>query len=358
MNICITCGARPNFVKVAPLVWAMEKARKAGESLDYKIVYTGRTDDSSLEPGLFDDLGIRRPDVYLNADDESLNVLAGNVMFRFDAYLTEHPTDVVLVVDDLASTMAVAITTKKRGIRLAHLVAGTRSFDMTMPKEINRLVIDGLSDLLFTAGVSNDGNVNREGAEMSKTYMVGNILIDTLRRHRDDLRCPAVFDTLELGEKPYLLLTLNRKALLSDEAKLQSLLKTLVAHAAGRPVVAPLRSRAARVVARLCLEIHVVNPLPYLEFGYLAAHAAAVVTDSGNVAEEATFNQVPCITLNSYTEHEETVTVGTNVLVGENAETLACELDKLTRGEWKTASLPERWDGRSAERIVHILLGK
>ena len=358
MNICIACGARPNFVKVAPLVWAMENARAEGDVLNYEIVYAGRADDPTLEPSLFADLGIRRPDVFLGADDDSLNILAGNVMFRFDAYLNDHPTDVVIVVDDLASTMAVAITTKKRGIRLAHLVAGTRSFDINMPKEVNRLVIDGLSDLLFTAGVSNDGNVNREGAEMSKTYMVGNILIDTLRRHRDELRRPALSDTLGLDTRPYILLTLNRKALLGDETKLKALLDVLTAHAAGRPVVAPLRRQAAAVVSRLAPTVQVVGPLPYLEFGYLSAHASAVVTDSGNVAEEATFNQVPCITLNSYTEHQETVTVGSNVLVGENPDTLARELDILTAGQWKTSSLPERWDGRSAERIVHILLGK
>ncbi len=361
MNICIACGARPNFIKVAPIVRAVEKAQQAGENVDYQLVYVGRENDPTLEPSLFADLGIRRPDVFLDVDDASLNVLAAGVMCKFDAYLATHPVDVVIVVDDLASTMSIAITTKKRGIRLAHLVAGTRSFDINMPKEINRLVIDGLSDLLFTAGAGSDSNVNREGGEMSKTYMVGNILMDTLRFHHDDFRRPMLSLPFRLEEKKYLVFTLNRKALMADEANLRRMLRSMSAAAQGMPVVAPLREAARRAVERAWSEatgIYVVGPLSYLEFGWLTAHACGIITDSGNVAEEATFNGVPCITLNSYTEHIETVQVGSNVLVGEDAARLGEAVGRMVGGHWKACGLPDRWDGRSAERIIHILLGK
>ena len=216
-NICIVVGARPNFIKVAPIIWAIDKAKSAGEKISYMLVYTGSCDDATLEPSLFDDLQINKPDVYLGVNCSSLNELTGMVMAEFERYLSSHQTDVVIVVDDLASTMAVAIVTKKCGICLAHLVAGTRSFDIKMPKEINRLVIDGLSDYLFTAGAGSNSIVTREGASLSQIYMVGNVLIDTLRFNHSRLRRPQFFDKLMLNDKGYLVLTLNRKCLFSNE---------------------------------------------------------------------------------------------------------------------------------------------
>ena len=355
-TICIVAGARPNFVKVAPLLRAIHKS---GQIASY-LVYAGCEDDPTLEPSLFDDLQMQRPDFYLGVDSESLNEITSRVMGEFDRFLDTHPTDVVIVVDDLASTMAVAIVTKKRGIRLAHLVAGTRSFDITMPKEINRLVIDGLSDLLFTAGMSSNTNATREGAELHKIYMVGNILMDTLRLAHGRLQRPAVLDKLGLNAGEYVVFTLNRKALFANKELLEQMVGVLTA--SGMPIVAPLRTEAVKAVSPFIAKgnepsnFHIIPPLSYLEFGWLTAHAKGIVTDSGNVAEEATFNSVPCITLNSYTEHIETVKVGSNVLVGEDAERLREALDTLKRGEWKRCSLPERWDGRTAERIVKTIM--
>lgn len=362
MRICIVCGARPNFMKVAPLVRAIEKAQAQGDDVSYSLVYAGSPNDDTLEDSLFADLGIHRPDVFLDAEADSLNVLAGNVMYKFDHYLDTHSTDVVIVVDDLASTMSAAITAKKKGVTLAHLVAGTRSFDISMPKEINRLVIDGLSDLLFTAGAGSDSNVNREGANTSRTYMVGNILMDTLRANHSRFVRPQVADELRLTAGQYLVFTLNRKALLHERDNLARMLRALCTAAASVPVVAPLRGAAREAVESLLParphHFHIVSPLPYLEFGWLTSNAGGIITDSGNVAEEATFNGVPCITLNNYTEHIETVTVGTNVLVGEDAQQLGAYVAQMVGGEWKQSSLPQRWDGRSAERILHILLNK
>ena len=354
-NICIVVGARPNFVKVAPLLRAIQRT----ESASFQLVYAGREDDPTLEPSLFEDLQMPRPDCYLGADSLRLNEVTAQVMGAFDSYLDAHEADVVVVVDDLASTMAAAITAKKRGRRLAHLVAGTRSFDISMPKEINRLVIDALSDYLFTAGVRSNSVATREQqTDLSQTFMVGNILMDQLRFCRDRLRRPA----MEVKEGEYLLLTLNRRVLLGNETRLASLLQVLnKENTAGMKVIAPLRGEASSVVKGLVGEdsaLQIVSPLSYLEFGWLSAHAAGVITDSGNVSEEATWNGVPCITLNSYTEHIETVSVGTNVLVGEDPVRLSEELRRMVSGQWKEAALPDRWDGRSAERIVQVLIGK
>jgi UDP-N-acetylglucosamine 2-epimerase (non-hydrolysing) len=349
-TVCIIAGARPNFVKVSPLVRAINKNPEA----TCLLVYAGSENDPTLEPSLFEDLQMPRPQYYLGVDSTSLNEITSQVMARFDAFLDEHTVDVVIVVDDLASTMAAAIVAKKRGIRLAHLVAGTRSFNINMPKEINRLVIDALSDYLFTAGVKSTGVATREQSENSQTYMVGNILMDTLRFNYDRLKKPVSIPSLE--EKKYLVFTLNRKALIADVDNLERMLKTMVESANGVRIIAPLRGNARKVVESMNLPIEIVEPLSYLEFGWLTAHALGIITDSGNVSEEATFNGVPCITLNNYTEHQETVNVGSNVLVGEDADKLREQVAKMVAGEWKKCALPDRWDGRTAERIVQIIL--
>jgi UDP-N-acetylglucosamine 2-epimerase (non-hydrolysing) len=225
-----------------------------------------------------------------------------------------------------------------------------------MPKEINRLVIDGLSDLLFTAGVGSSSIATREGAENHKIYMVGNILMDTLRYNHDRWTRPACLDGIKDGE--YLVFTINRKALLANEENLRKMLQAITDVAGSLPVIAPLRGRAYDMLASFQLPssiIHLTSSLTYLDFGYLTAHARGIITDSGNIAEEATFNQIPCITLNSYTEHIETVKQGTNVLVGEDASRLREELQRMVDGQWKSPSLPDRWDGRTAERIIQIL---
>ncbi len=350
-RICIVVGARPNFVKVAPLMRAIEKA----DGAECQLVYAGRQDDPTLEPTLFDDLQMPRPNVWLGVDSTSLNEITSRVMGQFDAYLDRQPTDIVIVVDDLASTMAAAIVTKKRGLKLAHLVAGTRSFDMNMPKEVNRLVIDALSDYLFTAGIKSNSIATREQAEGSNTFMVGNILMDSLRYNHQRLRKPSI----DVEEGRYIVFTLNRKALLADEEKLRQMLCVMVESAAGTPIITLLRGHAYELVSQLNPQpstLRLQAPLNYLEFGWLTAHACGIITDSGNVAEEATFNGVPCITLNSYTEHQETVTLGSNVLVGEDPEKLRTYVTQMVAGEWKKCSLPDRWDGRTSERIIQILL--
>lgn len=361
MKITIVAGARPNFMKIAPITRAIDAARAQGKSISYRLVYTGRQDDTSLDASLFSDLDIKMPDTYLGVASSNPNSLAAGIMVAFEQELTENPAHIVLVVDDLTATMSCAIVAKKQGVKVAHLVAGTRSFDMNMPKEVNSMITDGLSDYLFTAGMVANRNLNQTGAESKNVYYVGNILIDTIRYNRNRLLKPVWFSVLGLKEGAYLLLTLNRRTLLSNKENLRKLVGTIVEKAAGMPIVAPMHTYVRNAIKELGLEIpnlHIMPPQNYLFFGYLINKAKGIITGSGNVAEEATFLGIPCITLNTYAEHPETWRIGTNELVGEEAEVLSQAMDKLMNDAWKRGELPERWDGRTAERIVQILTDK
>ena len=359
MKVTIISGARPNFMKIAPICRAIETARQAGKPITCRVIYTGPQDDPALEPSLFADLDMQSPDGYLGVSGHDHSQVTADIMLAFEKELNAHPADVVLVVDDMTATMSCAIVAKKRGLKVAHVIAGTRSFDMNMPREVNRTIVDAISDYLFTAGMVANRNLNQEGMIPDYIHYVGNILIDTIRYNRHRLLQPLWFNSMGLRKGGYLLLTLNRHDLLEKRAVLQSLLQTILEKAAGIPIVAPLHPYAEQVVESLELDapnLHLLPPQSYLHFGFLINQARGIVTDSGNIAEEATFLDVPCITLNTYAEHPETWRIGTNELVGENTFALSAALDKLMRGEWKHATLPDRWDGRAAERIVKTLI--
>lgn len=359
MKITIVAGARPNFMKIAPIARAIDAARAQGKSISYRLVFTGKKEDTSLDASLFADLHMKEPDVYLGVTDSNHTQLASGIMVAFDKELTDNPTHLVLVVDDLTATMSCAIVAKKQGIKVAHLVAGTRSFDMNMPKEVNRMITDGLSDYLFTAGMVANRNLNQTGTEIETVYYVGNILIDNIRYNRNHFIRPLWLSTLGVQEGEYLLLTLNRRVLLNDRDNLRKLIETVIEKSAGTPIIAPVHTYVQDAIKELGISapnLHLMPSQSYLSFGYLMNKAKGIITDSGNVAEEATFLGVPCITLNTYSEHPETWRIGTNELVGEDPVALGNALDILMRNEWKRGELPDRWDGRTADRIIQILL--
>ena len=346
-------------MKIAPICRAIDAAREAGKNISYRIVYTGPQDDTSLDASLFSDLSMRKPDAYLGVTGHNHSQVAASIMLAFERELDGHPAQVVLVVDDMTATMSCSIVAKKRGLKVAHVIAGTRSFDMNMPREVNRTIVDAISDYLFTAGMVANRNLNQEGMIPEYIHYVGNILIDTIRFNRHRLVQPMWFSSLGLRKGNYLLLTLNRRDLLEKKAVLHSLLQTVIEKAGGMPIVAPLHPYVQKAVKSLEVNapnLHILPPQSYLHFGFLINQARGIVTDSGNIAEEATFLDVPCITLNTYAEHPETWRIGTNELVGENSFALSASLDKLLHGEWKHTTLPDRWDGRTAERIVQTLL--
>lgn len=361
MKITIVSGARPNFMKIAPLCRAMDTARERGKDITYRVVYTGPEDDESLEASLFSDLDMRKPDGYLGVSGHDHSAVAAAIMLAFERELDEHPAQVVLVVDDMTATMSCSIVAKKRGLKVAHVIAGTRSFDMNMPREVNRTIVDAISDYLFTAGMVANRNLNQEGMIPDYIHYVGNILIDSIRYNRHRLVEPLWFKSLGLKKGNYLLLTLNRHSLLEKKAVLTSLLQAVINESKGLPIVAPLHPYVEKVVKSLELNapnLYTLPPQSYLHFGFLINQAKGIVTDSGNIAEEATFLDVPCITLNTYAEHPETWRIGTNELVGENSFALTDALRRLMSGDWKHATLPDRWDGRTAERIVQTLISR
>ena len=357
MKITIIAGARPNFMKIAPLMRAIHTARAHGKNIQARLIYTGSRKDSSLEASLFEDLDMPQPETYLEVESNDFFQRLAGIIIAFSKELENHPTDLVMVVDDLTPTMACSIVARKKGIKVAHLVAGIRTFDMNTPKEVNRMITDGLSDILFTASMTANRNLNQTGTEQKQVHFVGNILMDTLRHNLKRFIRPQVFGQLELEEKKYILLTLNRHALLKEKHKIHTLIDTLLTHSE-LPVVAPLHGYVKEGLKEIPIHsnrFHIIDSQPYLSFGYLVSQAQAIVTDSGNVAEEATFLGIPCITLNEYAEHPETITIGTNLLIGEDPQKLAESLDILQKGQWKQGQLPERWDGRTAERIVQTL---
>jgi len=346
-------------MKIAPLCRAIDSAREKGKDLSYRVIYTGAKDDPCIDESLFADLDMPVPDAYFGVTSRRASEMSGAIMMAFEKELDDYPSQVIMVVDDLTASMCCAIVGKKRGLKVAHVVAGTRSFDMNMPREVNRTIVDAISDYLFTAGMVANRNLNQEGMIPDYIHYVGNILIDTIRHNRKRLQKPEWFDSLVGADGRYLLLTLNRRDLLGRQDNLKSLLQTLAEKAAGMPVIAPLHGYVQEAVKKAGVQadnLHLMPSEGYLNFGYLVYHAQGIVTDSGNIAEEATFLDVPCITLNTYAEHPETWRMGTNELVGEDVEKLAAAMDRLTAGQWKHANLPERWDGRTAERIIQTII--
>ncbi len=359
MKVTIIAGARPNFMKIAPLVRAINDAEAQGNDIHYRLVYVGPQNDKSIEPSLFTDLGMPQPDICLNVDGTDFFKRMAGILVTFAEELRANPTDLVVVVDDMTPTMACSLVAKKMGLKVAHIAAGTRSFDMDMPKELNRMITDGLSDYLFTAGMVANRNLNQTGTEQEQVYFVGNLLMDTLRHNHSRFVRPACMAQHCVQDGEYLLFTLNRRALLEDEATIRELMQTLFDKVNYMPIVAPVHEYVAQRLTELGLtapNFHLLPSQPYLQFGYIESHAKCIVTDSGNIAEEATFLGIPCITLSNYAEHPETVTIGTNRLVGTDAEELRLALMTLKHDQWKQGSIPERWDGKSAERIVQILL--
>ncbi len=358
MNITIIAGARPNFMKIAPIIHAIQKAQNEGKDITYRLVHTGQHYDQKMSATFFEELNIPQPDVNLGCGGGSQAEQTAHIMMAFEKDLMEHPADLVLVVGDVTSTMACSIVAKKLCTKVAHVEAGIRSWDLTMPEEINRIVTDALADLYFTTSETANTNLRNKGAKEEQIHFVGNVMIDTLNANLDRFRKPDFFDTLSLKEKQYIVLTLHRPNNVDEAEKLRALMNEIVGNVHGLPIIFPIHPRTAAVFADLGIatpNLHIVEPLGYLEFNYLVRYSKAVITDSGGITEETTVMGIPCITLRDSTERPETCTIGTNELIGTNPEAIKPTLDKLFSGQWKTGGIPELWDGHAADRIVNVL---
>ena len=356
--IDIIAGARPNFMKIAPIISALESREAEGGTLRYRLVHTGQHYDARMSGDFFTQLGIPEPHVNLEVGSGTQAEQTGAIMSRYESVLLEARPDLCLVVGDVTSTMACAIAAQKLGVRVAHVEAGIRSGDWSMPEEINRLVTDAITNWFFTTSEVANANLRRAGVTDERIHFVGNTMIDTLLANLPRLRPPAFWDDLGLQPGGYFVLTLHRPANVDEEAGLASLLAAIASSARDLPIVFPVHPRTASTLAQMAplpANVHVVDPQPYLEFNYLVRGARAVVTDSGGITEETTVLGVPCMTLRATTERPETVTIGTNELLGVDPAALAPAFERLFAGEWKTGRIPELWDGRTGTRIVAVL---
>ncbi|MBP5798230.1 MAG: UDP-N-acetylglucosamine 2-epimerase (non-hydrolyzing) [Bacteroidales bacterium] len=360
-HITLIAGARPNFMKIAPLIHAIQKAQRAGEDIHYRLVHTGQHYDRQMSDTFFEELNIPQPDANLGCGGGTQAEQTAAIMVAFEKDLMAHPTELVLVVGDVTSTMACSIVAKKLCTKVAHVEAGIRSWDLTMPEEINRMVTDSLADYFFTTSEVANANLRRCGVEENNLFFVGNVMIDTLLANRSRFVRPSAFDELNLQPQQYLMLTMHRPANVDEADKLQRMMHEIVNHVQGLPIVFPIHPRTAKIFKDLGIEdpnLHIVEPMGYLEFNYLVERAKAVITDSGGITEETTVMGVPCITLRDNTERPETCTIGTNELIGTNPDHIKPALDRLFSGQWKKGGIPPLWDGHAAERIVDIIVRK
>ena len=351
LHVLHVVGARPNFMKAAPVLHALGRRPPIKQTL----VHTGQHYDVNMSDVFFSQLEMPSPDVNLGVGSGSHAQQTAEIMSRFEPVVLERKPDVVLVYGDVNSTVAAALVSAKLGIRIGHVEAGLRSFDWTMPEEINRVVTDRLADLLFTPSEDGDVNLAHEGVPGKKIFRVGNVMIDSLVRLLPAaMRCPK-----NGFPERYALVTLHRPSNVDDSKTLRNILESLLEINEDLSVVFPVHPRTRQRIEEFGLnaeKLHLSGPLPYVEFLAMQQRAAVVITDSGGIQEETTYLGVPCLTLRDNTERPVTVTLGTNVIVGQERDKLSSELSKIVAGKAKKGTIPPLWDGHAAERIADVLL--
>lgn len=359
MLIDIIAGARPNFMKISPIIDSIERAKQAHKNISYRLIHTGQHYDKNMSSSFFDQLGIPHPDINLGAGGGTQAEQTAAIMIGYEKVLLDKKADLCLVVGDVTSTMACSIVAQKLLVKVAHVEAGIRSGDWTMPEEINRMVTDAITNYFFTTSAVANQNLKNAGIGDERVFFVGNTMIDTLLKNRSRFIKPEFWEQLNLTDKGYLVITLHRPANVDEEGKLKELLENIITHTQGLPLIFPVHPRTAQILKGLGINsprLHMIEPLGYLEFNYLVERAKAVVTDSGGITEETTVMGVPCITLRDNTERPETITIGTNELIGTDPKNIEPAMKKLFAGEWKKGDIPPLWDGKTADRIVEILL--
>lgn len=363
LRIINVVGARPNFMKMAPIIEAMNKCPG---NFQHCLVHTGQHYDERMSKSFFADLGMPRPDMDLEVGSGTHAEQTARIMVEFEKVCLEYAPDLVIVVGDVNSTMACAITAKKLGVKVAHVEAGLRSRDMSMPEEINRLCTDVLCDYLFTTDHFADENLLAEGTPPGRIFFVGNVMIDTLLKHQELARRLDLIGRWGLKPRGFATLTLHRPSNVDNPEILRGILEAL--HTIGKeiPIVFPIHPRTKKMIEQFRLRgyfsssptprgLWMTDPLGYLEFLHLNMHATMVITDSGGLQEETTVLGVPCITLRKNTERPITCEMGTNVIVGNDHDKILHYAFKILSGDIPSGKVPEKWDGRAAERIVEVL---
>jgi UDP-N-acetylglucosamine 2-epimerase (non-hydrolysing) len=355
MNVLNVVGARPNFMKMAPIVDELRR-----REIPQTLVHTGQHYDANMSQVFFAELGLPQPDIYLGIGSDSHARQTARIMTEFETICQEHQPDWVQVCGDVNSTIACALVAAKLQIPVAHVEAGLRSFDRAMPEEINRVLTDHISDLLFTTESSGNLNLENEGIAAEKIHFVGNCMVDTLLKHREAARAREPWRDFDMQPGDYALLTLHRPSNVDDADTLRALMTVIGDMSAQKPVIFPAhprtRSRMRDAGIATPESLRLCDPLPYLAFTGLMSAAAAVLTDSGGIQEEATVLDIPCLTLRWNTERPITIEQGTNELVGTDPDALRQQFARILQGDWKQGARPPLWDGRASERIVDVLV--
>ena len=346
-------------MKIAPIIHALLKAKIKGENIDYRLIHTGQHYDKKMSGDFFEQLEIPLPHANLESGGGSQAEQTASIMVKFEKELIQNPTDLVLVVGDVTSTMACAIVAQKLQTKVAHVEGGIRSNDWSMPEEINRLVTDSITNYFFTTSKVANENLIKSGVPVEKIFFTGNTMIDTLLIQKARFKKPEFWDSFQLENKKYAVITLHRPANVDYKEILKTILIEIINNTNDLQLIFPVHPRTSKILNEIVINnsrLHLVDPQGYLEFNYLVENSMFVITDSGGITEETTVLGIPCITLRDSTERPETVTIGTNELIGTNPKNIKPTLQKLFKGEWKKGAIPEKWDGKSAERIIKSLL--
>lgn len=360
MKIINVVGARPNFMKVAPIHRLMVQSEK----IEPVLVHTGQHYDEKMSEIFFEQLGLPKPDVYLGVGSDSHAKQTAKIMVEFEQVCLEHKPDIVLVVGDVNSTVACSLVAAKLGIKVCHVEAGLRSFDKRMPEEINRMVTDAISDYLFVSEISGLVHLREEGVDENKIFFVGNVMIDSLVHNLKKAEDSAMGEILDIKDDGYCLTTLHRPSNVDNKEKAQILVDTLTEMSEKMDIVFPIHPRTEKTFKNFDLydqlfanpKIKLTEPASYFDFIYLMAHAKMIMTDSGGIQEETTYLKKPCLTLRENTERPITITEGTNILIKETDKDIIMEnVNNILAGNTKKGKVPELWDGKTAERIVDIL---
>ena len=358
MKIDLIAGARPNFMKIAPIIDAIHNLQKVGKTIAYRLIHTGQHYDKNMSGNFFEELGIPQPHYNLGAGGGTPAEQTATIMIGYEKLLLKEKPDICLVVGDVTSTMACAITAQKLHIKVAHVEGGIRSGDWTMPEEINRLVTDSITNYFFTTTELANENLRKAGVTDDRIFLVGNTMIDTLLKHKPHFLKPNIWDEIRLKAGNYIVMTLHRPANVDEAGKLKKLMDEIITNSENIPLVFPVHPRTAAIIKTMGIShprLHMIEPLGYLEFNYLVQHCKVVITDSGGITEETTVMGIPCMTLRDNTERPETITIGTNELIGTDPKAIKPFMDLLFKGKWKKGSVPEFWDGQAAARIVDYL---
>ena len=361
MKITIIAGARPNFIKIAPIIKAIEKRQAEGKIISFRLVHTGQHYDKNLSDTFFEELNIPHPNANLEVKSGSQAQQTGAIMIAFEKELLQNPCDLVLVVGDVNSTMACTIVAKKMNVKVAHVEAGIRSGDMTMPEEINRIVTDSITDYFFTTSTSASENLLKNDVDPSNVHFVGNVMIDTLYQNLDRILAPNFWTEFGLETKNYIILTLHRPSNVDQEKSLIDLLEGIDKMVGDKKIIFPIHPRTKAILGETNLNLKnilFVEPQGYLNFMYLIKNSFAVITDSGGISEETTVLGIPCFTMRTTTERPETIKIGTNNLVGISLENLQNLFGRFLQNGAKKSEIPELWDGKTSERIIDILVSK